>query len=477
MDLTGGHGPAIEEVSTDTDASVNGLRIDRLLASATSSVRHAGTRVTALDVWAFLLPAISFLEITIVGRLIISELLALALLPWLLRVSTLRPPRWLLVAWGAWLASQVITDILVGSAFVDLARGWAGIVFTLVDLTAIIVLAGTSRGARLFALGLATGAILGYFFNPIVYAAADPWKWAFAGPVGLILAAGFSGTWGGRRPWLAAIAFAVFSVVNALLLYRSMSGVAMITAVYLVLAFVVAGRGRLKLAMPSRAIVGVGVYGVSALVVYMTLNAAAAGDLLGDAAKDRYDAQSGQGAVASPGPGASPIVGSNPIGVLAGGRSELLTSPQAILDSPILGHGSWAKDPKYAELQRQRLIELGVPEGNEPTDPNLIPTHSYLLGSWVWAGIAGGVFWLAIACLGLWLIANLFTVRLTLAPLLVFSTTWLLWNIAFSPYGNTQRLYATFGIAVCFLGLRLIKRAEAEAPDGPSGASAKPQVG
>jgi hypothetical protein len=214
-------------------------------------------------------------------------------------------------------------------------------------------------------------------------------------------------------------------------------------------------------------------YGGSALVVFVGLNAAAAANLLGDAARTKYDDQAGVIVGPSPLPGSSPVAGAspvagsspaaglNPIGVIAGGRAEILTSPRAILDSPILGHGSWAKDPKYVELQRQGLIELGVPNGNAPTDPYLIPTHSYLLGSWVWAGLGGGLFWLAVAALALWLMANLFAVRLALHPLIVFSTTLMLWNIAFSPYGNTQRLFATFSIAVCVLGLRLIRDARA----------------
>jgi hypothetical protein len=33
----------------------------------------------------------------------------------------------------------------------------------------------------------------------------------------------------------------------------------------------------------------------------------------------------------------------------------------------------------------------------------------------------------------------------------------LLWSIAFSPYSNTERLSASFGIVVCLLALRLIR--------------------
>ena len=401
--------------------SVSTRRPTHQLLALRASIRTALSDISALDVWAFLLPATSFLQITVIGRLMVSEILALALLPWLLRsTDRLRAPRWLLVLWGAWFVSQVVTDLVVHSAFSDLARGWAAIAFTLVNLLAILTLAATPRRARIFAVGLAAGGIAGYFFAPSVYAASDPWKWAFAIPIGFVLAAVLSTGGASRWPWLPIVVFALFGVINAFLLFRALSGVSLLTAAYLLVAALLGQRNRLSRPSLIRAGVGIASYGIAAVVVFTTLNAAAAGDLLGDAAKERFDSQAGvvtpstaPGATATSGPG-------NPLGVLAGGRAEILSSPLAIRDSPILGHGSWARDPKYVELQRQGLIELGIPGGNAPTDPTLIPTHSYLLGSWVWAGLAGGLFWIAIALLALWVLANLYAVQTDLKVLIVF---------------------------------------------------------
>ena len=44
-------------------------------------------------------------------------------------------------------------------------------------------------------------------------------------------------------------------------------------------------------------------------------------------------------------------------GVLLGGRTELLASLPAVYDSPILGHGSWAKDRIYY-IGEVRALEL-----------------------------------------------------------------------------------------------------------------------
>ncbi len=66
------------------------------------------TGSTALDVWAFVLPALSFLEITLVGRLLVSELVALALLPWLLGQKERLGFHDGSCFWAGWLISQVL---------------------------------------------------------------------------------------------------------------------------------------------------------------------------------------------------------------------------------------------------------------------------------------------------------------------------------------------------------------------------------
>jgi O-antigen ligase len=168
---------------------------------------------------------------------------------------------------------------------------------------------------------------------------------------------------------------------------------------------------------------------------------------------------------------------SGSLGVLVGGRSEILVSSQAVIDSPMLGHGSWAKDFAYVDLLGDRLSSFGYEMGAGASDLGLIPAHSYIMQSWVWAGLLGGVFWLAILAIAVWLLANLYASRVELAPLLTFSTMLLLWNIAFSPYGSSARLLASYGIVLCLVGLRLVRGdVIADAPAGLSnGASRYPQ--
>jgi hypothetical protein len=188
-----------------------------------------------------------------------------------------------------------------------------------------------------------------------------------------------------------------------------------------------------------RAVAGLSFLAVLVVGTLELYDAAASSGLLGSDAQAKYIQQSGT------------------LGVLVGGRPEILVTTQAIIDSPVLGHGSWASDFTYAELLSDRLSSFGYEVGAAPSDTALIPAHSYLMGSWVWAGFLGGLFWLVVVGLAIWMLANLYSFRTNLAPLLVFSTMLLLWNIAFSPYGFSGRITAAYGVTLCLLGLGLIR--------------------
>ena len=387
-----------------------------------------------------MLPAVSFLEITIIGRLIVTEILLLAILPWLWRVRDRPPlPRWFLVLWAGWLLSQIVTDVVVGSALRDYARGWAGIVFTLTNFAGILVLVSTPRRARLFALGLAVAGLLGFLFVPNPFAADDPWKWGLAVPVVLVVAAGLSGRVGARWPWLTVAVFVAFGSLNLMLGYRSLGGVALLAAGYLSLCAVVSRQQSAAPQSTFRPVLGIVFLATAGLVVVALYSAAASQGLLGPEAQAKYANQAGA------------------FGAILGGRPEALVSSQAILDSPVVGHGSWAKDPYYAKLLAERQQAFGYEVTPEYVGTDLIPAHSFLLGSWVWAGLLGAAFWFAVAAVSVWLLANLYPIRLEVAPILVFSAMSLLWNIAFSPYGFSNRITAPYGIALCLLGFRLLR--------------------
>jgi hypothetical protein len=414
------------------------------MTATTPQLRGLDTRMTvqtrnrpsfAFDIWAFVLPAVSFIELPVIGRLQLSEVIAIAIIPWVLgRRDGLHVPRWFIVLWGGWLLCQVLTDLAAGSAFADYSRGWAKIVVTLTSLVAILGLVSSPRRARLFVVGLAFATIAEYVVRPTLATAIDPWKWAFAMPIGLLLAAALSGKAGLTKPALPVLAFGVFGVLNVALGYRSLGGVALVTSAYLAINAIARRDGRHLRPSISGAVMGAMCSIAIVVAVLYAYDWSASSGLLGPDARARYDTQSGS------------------FGVFLGGRPELLVSTQAVLDSPVLGHGSWARDPKYIQMLSDRLVSLGYQDiSTDPADVVVIPAHSYLVCAWVEGGILGGVFWLGVAVFAGWLLLNLYAVRWILMPLLVFSTSQLLWDIGFSPYGEAGRLSAPFAIALCVL--------------------------
>jgi hypothetical protein len=393
------------------------------------------------DLAAVVLPAVSFVEFTIVGRLALTEILFVLALPWLSMIpDRRRVPTWFLILWSGWLVAQILTDVVVGSAPRDLLRGWAGIAFTLTNFVALYLLAGSERRVRLLAVGFALGGYLGFLLAPVPQATADPWKWGLAHPSALLLVAVLAGTAGARFKWVSVGVIALLGVSNLVLGYRSMAGVSLLTAAYLAVGHLTRRGGESRLT-PRRAVTAFGLLVAGGILVLAGYSLAASSGVLGPQAELTYSRQGGA------------------LGVLFGGRPEALVSSEAIVDSPLLGHGSWAKDPTYAEMLVERQLELGYAVTPQYVDADLIPAHSYLLGAWVWAGVLGAAFWAGVAAVSVWLLARMYFTIMRLAPLLVFVSLLLLWDVAFSPYGFGARLTATYYLAAVLLGHHVLTRA------------------
>lgn len=139
-------------------------------------------------------------------------------------------------------------------------------------------------------------------------------------------------------------------------------------------------------------------------------------------------------------------------GLLLGGRSEVASSLNAFLDSPFLGHGSWAIDSegKYSSLQEEYIYRLGYGElSNGPDlrdyDRELIPTHSYIMGALVWGGFLAGAFWVVI-------IRYLFyqvILNMSVLPYYFYlNSIFFFWNVFFSPFGANSRFNTSIFLAM-----------------------------
>ncbi len=140
------------------------------------------------------------------------------------------------------------------------------------------------------------------------------------------------------------------------------------------------------------------------------------------------------------------------LGVLVGGRPETLVAIQAIIDSPIIGHGSFAVRPKYLQMMQDIQYEYDYTGSDEPVDVQnpSIPTHSHLTQAWVESGILGGIFWIYVLVLVGRTFVRAVLQRNALMPLYSFPTVGFTWDVLFSPMGSTDRLVAAFAVLLCY---------------------------
>jgi hypothetical protein len=398
-----------------------------------------------LNMTTFLIPALKFVEINLVGSLYLSDLLLAALFCILLfRRRSFTPlnstlTKKFLIYGSMWFVAQIVTDIVRQTPFEDFARGWARIVVTLLHFSVLyILLHDQPRRILIYGWGLVVGSILAYFFNPFVFAAEYPWEsgWAFPVTLAVFLVAS-------DEQYPSLILPIAIGVINIYLGYRSMGATCFLVAIYLFLRLVSSRSEAWRLSLRKPKYVALAV-ALVALGIWSMANAyqkAASSGLLGEAAQWKYEFQS-----------------SGEYGLLLGGRSEIMLGFLAIYDSPLLGHGSWAKNEEYVAAYRAMMLLLGYNPAafqrgkgtgiDSQENDNLIVAHSHILGAWVEAGIVGGLFFVWILVLAARSLKRLFTARIQHAPLVVFYAFWLMWNLCFEPYGGDKRFTVLYFVVV-----------------------------
>jgi hypothetical protein len=428
-------------------------------------------RLRTLDTLALVAPLLVAFEIRVVGHLVLAEFVLLLSLPFLLaraRDQIDRPMKVILGFGLLWLASQILTDLVRHTAFHDFARGWSRIFFTLSSLLAIdLICRNKSRRLALFGFGLSLGLLLGYVVSPTAFQRTDSWKFGIGPPVTLLIALAATRPRVQRFALLPIGILCVAAFLNLALGARSLGGICLLAAGYLAFqAYSLRGaHGAPRLSARKVAVV-TGLTLLLGLGFLRGYEYAAGHGLLGQAAKAKYALQSnGKIKLIAP---------------FAADRPTFLIGIRAIEASPVIGHGSWARNPKYttevvAELKKDGYI----------VDPNLmnqlrtedrIPAHSYLLEAWVDGGIAGGIFWLVILGLVGAVFLTLYAIRDKLSPLIAFLMMSLAWSIFLSSYGDNDRIIAAYSIVVMLYAWRRRPQllSDAGAPDRMAGEGTSP---
>jgi len=403
-----------------------------------NGTRPAINQLSVLDIAAFIIPFTRFLEIKVIGNLYISDLELALLLPALVvirgRLLNNKLPKMFLMCGLLWLLGQVTTDILRHSSFHDYSRGWALIVFTLINFTSLyLLLVGRNRRILLYAFGLALGAIVAYFVNPDIYAQTYHWKFGYGPAVTLliVLFATFVRKGTNYKPALSSLLMFLAAGINLYMDFRSLSGVCFLAGTYLLMQAFYGRRSYKKVRIKIQNIILIGVViFIAAIGIFKLYEYAANNGLIGTSAEQKYEAQA-----------------SGEYGVIIGGRSELLVSIRAIMASPIIGYGSWPKDCHFAALEVQLRRKLGY--GNEGSSNScLLPSHSFVFGTWIGAGILGALFWIWVLILPARILPWLYKTMEPMTPLIAFIMFNITWAILFSPYASEELVTIPYYIVV-----------------------------
>lgn len=418
-----------------------------------------------IETFILLVGVFSSFYINFIGQLYITEVILILLFPfqWMRNWNVLLKGKLtgrILLFGSLWFVSQVFTDLIRSTPTNDMLRGWAGILVLLVTFSSLYLLIKRSiRRIQIFLLGYTIGVLASLYIQPPYYFAGEPWKFGFGYPTTLLVLLFILQTTGKKfsdlKKWvLPLLALGGLSIyLNA----RSLGAMIILTALILWLRNTNFGKEILTRVRPQSIVAGGLILGLTIWGLISVYAFAAQKGYLGEEARQKYTWQySGQ------------------FGLLLGGRSEILASAVAIRDSPIIGHGSWARDSTY-RVFLYRLIDFGYQLPQEELDryvneSDLIPAHSHIFQAWVWAGILGAVFWLVI----LGMIFKVFIQSNRFPPslyiLVIFICISSIWDIFFSPFGSAMRLHWAYQLTVfitAYYQSQQIER-ENESPKGPT---------
>lgn len=355
--------------------------------------------------------------------------------------------KYLFLCLGLWLLGQIATDIYRGTDFLDWARGDSAIVFMAMDLACLAALvSGSERRKTIFIVGIDLGSILATRISPNYFFEGSPWKFGYGpGITSLVI---LVSCWFFARRQHAITGMLLLGIAGVNLLFNFRSPVlSLLITIGLVIPVIPEQIGRMRILPPPgtgmRLVVLILVVLTTGGIAKMMITGLSASGVLGEDAREKNEIQQ-----------------NSALGLLLGGRPEILVSSVAVFDSPILGHGSYAKDLKYLEMYRDLLIEAGDVQdenallSNQDKEAELgaIPAHSHLMGAWVFAGVLGAVFWGYVLFLVIRGIIRGTVLRPALLPIFCYLSISFMWDILFSPFGYSERIAEAFVLVmVCDL--------------------------
>jgi hypothetical protein len=388
----------------------------------------------------FFIGILTTVKIDLVGQLMAAEILILIYfivefksIIGYLRNSTMM--RQIIKYATMYLLSQIVTDLYMNTSTNDMMRGWSKIIMLCINLvTLFYLIPGNTKYLIYFGLGFCLGKVISISFGIGEYVFL--WKFGWGPTLSLlfVLVLSLTNRIGYKQKALLIIGL---SLVHFFMNARSLGGITLFSGILMLIPDIV------RKQIDTRNLLGWKqlLLGSGLLYLFITGYSLFAGSgFLGEEAKEKYEMQTKNGE-----------------NILSGGRGEYLASIPAIMDSPILGHGSWAKNSKYIKgLLVKRGEDFTNPKFYEMIENGLIPTHSHLFGGWVEAGFLGFVFWFVV--FKLVLRGILLSVKYELLksyPFIVFTLLTFIWDIPFSPFGLERRIINPYYIIIAIIMINI----------------------
>lgn len=367
---------------------------------------------------AFIAGAASPFSLELLGELFWSELLlpvfALIALTRSWPSATFRDSafRALMLASALTLAGYMVSDLVAGTESDQYLRGWSRVLVLLSNTVSLAVLCNRNPWVLVwFCVGSAVGGIVNGRLEGV---SITKWKFGYAEPLTLLAAAGCVFL----PRMMAAACLGLMGAYSVLMDYRSLGAVLIGSALAVLL------RPRAEQASSGKVrLVVLAVAGVAALQVISAL--------LG-ASQENF---SGRRAVSDVNRFASLRIGA-----------------QAILDSPLIGHGSWGQGTeKYADLlyaeTRDEMLAVGA--DNQLRHGSVFVAHSQVIQAWMEGGLLGVSFFLVYGWLMLsrgWRVLMKDAAG-RFAPLALILLLLNLWNFVMSPFNGLHRLNISMAAA------------------------------
>ena len=375
------------------------------------------------------------------GQVFAGEILLLALTPLLVfdrfyrqrdllraHQSTLwLPVNALLVTLGVTFLGYFISDLYRNNAPQDFLRGWARLFSLAIDLLGVAMLVSVRRSNFwLLLFGYGAGGVLVLLQQQVPFSL---WKLGYAEPA---TAAVIASVCLMRSVGWQSMVLIITGLANIWLDYRSMAAFVMIVALVLWLNRW-SQRGGVKV---------VGLLMISLLAVGAVGGAYYASQ--GQFSERRHASNSGR-------------------------LSNAIVGFSAILESPLIGYGSWGRDTRFAKLYaavnaRMQKTEESALYDFDAIRQATIVAHSQLLEAWIEGGMLGIAFFLVYL---FWLLKGLhalvFRVRhAVLLPLLAFCMINGLWALFMSPFKGLTRFTIAFACLAAVIACQLAREAQEE---------------